>query len=222
MRTSVKRFKNGEIIIKKGDVSAEMFFVVDGHVEIISEEGKIFDVVNQGGFFGEIGVIKAIQRTATVRAGSSICNVIVLAADALKKIVKDYPDSFQTIALESEKRCRKVEERSGSEVLMSTEEIAKMMAPKRSPTQNSDEFTDAIKVNKRERMSITKMFKNKDGSKESRQLPTLLDSSEPLVNTRLKEMGGSQDSIQDPEPKRGMGTAAVPSTRLSATRKSEV
>ena len=197
MQSVIKNFKKGELIIKKGDAATEMFFILDGKVQIINDDGKVLDMISKGGFFGEIGLLKQVARTASVRAGSSVCDVLVLSKDAIQVLLSQYPDSFQVIALESEKRSLKVEERNVSESLMSSSELGKFVAKPSSHTAN--EFTDGIKVNRRERMSLSRMFKSKDSSSGSRQLPTIESSAIP------KEVSStSLDSIRDPEPKKGM------------------
>lgn len=221
LTTSVRRYKKAELIVKMGDISKEMFFVVDGQVEIISETGQVFDSVTQGGFFGEVGIIKAVQRTASVRVASELCAVIVLTGDSLKKFVTEYPDSFQSIAFECEKRLRKIEERreislsasmnrtSGShEPIISTQEVGKIMS--QGPIVHmADEFTDAIKLNKKDRHTITNIFRSRESSREPRQQSVTaseMQEEKPLDSNAAYNLAetASLDSIQDPEPKKGM------------------
>jgi CRP-like cAMP-binding protein len=221
LTTSVRRYKKAELIVKKGDISKEMFFVVDGQVDIISETGQVFDSVIQGGFFGEVGIIKAVQRTASVRVSSELCTVIVLTGDSLKKFVSEYPDSFQSIAFECEKRLRKIEERreislsssmnrsSGtSEPVISTAEVGKIMS-QGSVIHTSDEFTDAIKLNKKERNTITHIFRSRESSRDSRQQSVTASEMQDEKHSNQTAADNavetaSLDSIQDPEPKKGM------------------
>ena len=58
MQSVIKNFKKGELIIKKGDAATEMFFILDGKVQIINDDGKVLDMISKGGFFGEIGLLK--------------------------------------------------------------------------------------------------------------------------------------------------------------------
>jgi hypothetical protein len=173
-----------------------MYFILDGKVQIVNEEGKVLDMISQGGFFGEIGLLKQISRTASVRVGSNLCALLVLKKDTVQSLLNEYPDGFQLIALESEKRTLKVEERNFSESLMSSSELGKFVMKPSSHTVN--EFTDGIKVNRKERISLSRMFKGKGSSSESRQLPT--------IESQIPKDGSSAslDSIRDPEPKKGM------------------
>lgn len=60
IRTSIVAFQKGEYIIKKGDKAAEMFIIISGKVQVVSEDGtKTFDSIKAGSFFGE-GINKNI------------------------------------------------------------------------------------------------------------------------------------------------------------------
>lgn len=187
-----------------------MYFILDGKVQIVNEEGKVLDMISQGGFFGEIGLLKQVTRTASVRVGSNMCDVLVLKKDTIQGLLIEYPDGFQLIALESEKRTLKVEERNVSESLMSSSELGKFVVKPSTHTVN--EFTDGIKVNRKERISISRMFKGKVSSSSSRQLPTI----EGQISK--DDSSASLDSVRDPEPKKGMAIHVVHIT--SATDKS--
>ena len=175
-----------------------MYFLLDGKVQIVNEEGIVLDMISKGGFFGEIGLLKQIARTASVRSGTTSCELLLLSKNTVKSLLKEYPECFQMIALESEKRNLKVEERTVSESLMSSTELGKFV-PKAS-THTANEFTDGIKVNRKDRVSLSRMFRGKDSS-TARELPTLEISSKEL-NSRQENL--SLDSIRHPEPKKGM------------------
>ncbi|KAJ3277606.1 hypothetical protein HK104_003166, partial [Borealophlyctis nickersoniae] len=108
-----KSYNEGELIVRKGEIASEMYFVVQGKAEIISDdETVVFDTINSGGFFGEVGLLRGIARTASVRAASSpTCDILVLTAMALQSVLEEYPESYQLIALEADKRFKLTEER---------------------------------------------------------------------------------------------------------------
>ncbi|KAI8843134.1 cyclic nucleotide-binding-like protein [Chytridium lagenaria] len=104
-QTSVHSFGKEDIIVRNGDASTDMFFIVSGGVEIISDDGKqIYDSVAEGGFFGEVGLILNVNRTASVRCATKTCHLIILSASALEKVLEEYPESYQLISLEADKR----------------------------------------------------------------------------------------------------------------------
>ncbi|KAJ3022550.1 hypothetical protein HKX48_005868 [Thoreauomyces humboldtii] len=111
--TSVRQDPSQTLIVRKGAVSREMFFIVHGTVEIVSEDGQtVYDAVQPGGFFGEIGLLRGINRTASVRVGGhSVCSMVVLTADALRNVFQMYPEQYQNIVIEADKRFRVTEAR---------------------------------------------------------------------------------------------------------------
>ncbi|KAJ3114467.1 hypothetical protein HK100_001653 [Physocladia obscura] len=115
--TSVHRYKCGEMICKKGDIANEMYFVVSGQVEIVSDDGaQIFDTVKDGDFFGEVGLLRNTPRTASVRISTFTCDVIQLNKTALETVLNEFPDSFQSIAIEADKRLQQVVSRNAAAV----------------------------------------------------------------------------------------------------------
>ncbi|KAJ3098251.1 hypothetical protein HDU97_004173 [Phlyctochytrium planicorne] len=103
--TSVHEFIKDEVLIKAGDASSDMFIVVKGKVEIISEDfSQIYDMVEENGFFGEVGLLMGVTRTASVRCATENCKVIMLSSQALNNVLEEYPESYQIIELEAGKR----------------------------------------------------------------------------------------------------------------------
>ncbi|MGH7803540.1 MAG: cytochrome P450, partial [Candidatus Binatia bacterium] len=68
----VRRYEPGAVIIRQGDVADEFFIMKSGSVEVVREaadaEPKLLAVLETGQFFGEIGLLHGVRRTATVRA----------------------------------------------------------------------------------------------------------------------------------------------------------
>ncbi|KAJ3192983.1 hypothetical protein HK101_005632, partial [Irineochytrium annulatum] len=110
--TSVRSYVHHDVIMKTGEISSEMFFIVHGGVEITADDGStVYDAVPAGGFFGEVGLIRGVARTASVRVASETCDVIILTSAALDRVLKEYPENYQTIALEADKRFLLAQER---------------------------------------------------------------------------------------------------------------
>jgi len=56
-----------EYIVRKDDVAEEIFFIDNGKVEVVSEDGAVvFDTMSSGEAFGEVGVINEAPRNASV------------------------------------------------------------------------------------------------------------------------------------------------------------
>jgi CRP-like cAMP-binding protein len=56
----------GVEIVKKGESADEMYLICRGKVEIIDDTGTVISTLGDGEFFGEIGLLMSIPRTATV------------------------------------------------------------------------------------------------------------------------------------------------------------
>ena len=67
-----KRFQNGEIIFKEGDIGTSFFQIIEGTVEVLSGYGsdkeRSLTELSAGDFFGEMAVIEAYPRSNTVVA----------------------------------------------------------------------------------------------------------------------------------------------------------
>ncbi|KAJ3168607.1 hypothetical protein HDU88_001499 [Geranomyces variabilis] len=110
--TSARQDPKDTLIVSQGEISREMFFIIRGIVEIISADGRVVhDCVRDGGFFGEVGLLRGIPRTASVRVASEVCSMMVLTADALANVFRQYPESYQNIVVEADRRFRATEAR---------------------------------------------------------------------------------------------------------------
>ncbi|KAF0972632.1 hypothetical protein FDP41_008881 [Naegleria fowleri] len=91
-------FLAGAIIVKKGDIGNEMYFILRGVAEVVTEdsEPKIIASLDEGKFFGEVSVVLDQTRMATVRAGTD-CDLFVLNKDALKRIEEEFPEPVEKI-----------------------------------------------------------------------------------------------------------------------------
>ncbi|MDZ4861016.1 MAG: cyclic nucleotide-binding domain-containing protein [Candidatus Hydrogenedentes bacterium] len=69
-------FAIGQKLIEEGTAGAELYFLVDGAVEILKGSTVIARVRERGAMFGEMSVLLACPHTATVRATSEVsCRV---------------------------------------------------------------------------------------------------------------------------------------------------
>ncbi|KAI9326481.1 hypothetical protein DFJ73DRAFT_965112 [Zopfochytrium polystomum] len=107
--TTIKTYECGSVIISTGDPSTAMFFIATGRVEIVSADGSaVFDTLSEGQFFGEVGLIKNVARSATVRVASPTSVVIELTSQAVQSVLNEYPGAYEIIALEAENRYKAV------------------------------------------------------------------------------------------------------------------
>lgn len=124
-----KNYKNGDLIFKEGKLEMLCYKVVSGNVDIISglgteKEKKLVTLV-PGKFFGELGMIDYLPRSASAVAASD-CELEVFDEAALKEILKNEPETMldmlrtitertNALSKEYEEACRDIAEYYKSE-----------------------------------------------------------------------------------------------------------
>ena len=99
------------VIIKEGDPSSDLFYIVSGSVTVMIEDHKGREIVlaylNPGDFFGEIGLFDDEHfRTAYVRARNK-CEIAQINYERLKNMQSLFPDLLFAIASQMAIRLRK-------------------------------------------------------------------------------------------------------------------
>lgn len=87
----------GETIVRKGDPADEMYLICRGKVEVLDDEENVINTREDGEFFGEVGLLMSIPRTATVRS-KTICDLFVLHRNDFSRILNDHPQFADVIA----------------------------------------------------------------------------------------------------------------------------
>ncbi len=94
-RASLRRYGPGEIVVRKGEPSREMFIVERGAlvVEVPRESGGATEVaqLGPGHCFGEMGLLTGEPRSASVRA-RTLCDLVVLDHDAFHDVLAHHPE----------------------------------------------------------------------------------------------------------------------------------
>jgi len=96
----------GDFIVRQGDVALEMYLVVRGTVEIISDDGFVFSRLNQGSHFGDIENLDSeIQerRAASVRA-VTYCDLFSISKADVAEVSRRFPEVYEKIKEASEMR----------------------------------------------------------------------------------------------------------------------
>jgi CRP-like cAMP-binding protein/cytochrome P450 len=93
-RAVMAEYAGGETVIKQGDVAEHFFIVMEGTVDVWREEAgaddKFLARLNAGKFFGEIGLLKGVPRTATVKASAGqTAGVLVLGRTDFMDLVAE-------------------------------------------------------------------------------------------------------------------------------------
>ena len=80
----------GEVIIYRGDIANEMYLICSGEVEVLDASGEAIKILRDGDYFGEIGLLIASPRTATIRA-TGLTDMFVLEKTDFSRILREYP-----------------------------------------------------------------------------------------------------------------------------------
>ena len=91
-----KQYPAKSVIIKDGDPSYELYYIISGSVSVLVEDAKGREIVlaylNPGEFFGEIGLFdESHKRTAYVRAKTK-CEIAKISYERLKSMQPLFTD----------------------------------------------------------------------------------------------------------------------------------
>ncbi|KAI1320693.1 hypothetical protein EDD11_010227 [Mortierella claussenii] len=101
LKVEPRTYNLGESIIRRGEIGRELFFIVSGVVEVLSDDNlRVLARFHDGQFFGEIAVLLDVPRIANVKAVSQV-EVFVLTKDNLKAVFQAVPGAAETITAES-------------------------------------------------------------------------------------------------------------------------
>jgi hypothetical protein len=75
----------GEVVVAEGEVSDRFYVIESGELEV-SQRGRVIRTESAGDFFGEIGLLRDVPRTATVTAASPARLYALERADFLEAV----------------------------------------------------------------------------------------------------------------------------------------
>jgi CRP/FNR family cyclic AMP-dependent transcriptional regulator len=107
----LRTFPAKHIIIREGDYSADLFYIVKGSVTVQIEDAKGREIVlaylNPGDFFGELGMFdEEHRRSAFVRARTK-CDIAQITYERLQGLQDLWPDLLFAISSQMATRLRK-------------------------------------------------------------------------------------------------------------------
>ena len=77
----------GEAVIREGDAPDALYVLVDGAAVVTSGAGGRLNAMAAGDFFGEIGLLKGVPRTATVTT-TEPCTLLRIEGDVFLSLVR--------------------------------------------------------------------------------------------------------------------------------------
>lgn len=102
------RIEAGEVILREGRLGRELFIVLDG-TATVTHEGRVVNVIEAGGYFGELAAIEAIPRTATVTATTDL-EVLVIGPRQFETMT-DIPGFRKALLASMSRRIRQADDR---------------------------------------------------------------------------------------------------------------
>ncbi len=110
------------VIINAGDISHELYYLVKGSVSVLMEDEEGHEVVlaylNEGDFFGEIGMFdEQHERSAWVRTRTK-CEVAQMSYDRLRNMATEFPEVLFSMLSQLALRLRNTSRKVGDLVFM--------------------------------------------------------------------------------------------------------
>lgn len=95
-----RTFEDGDVIIREGDDEREMYIIQEGEAVATKavKDGEIFlCTMGRGQFFGEMGLMASLPRSATVRAKGRTRVIVLRTGSFLVKLRRDPTFAFEII-----------------------------------------------------------------------------------------------------------------------------
>ncbi|KOS17553.1 F-box/LRR-repeat protein 7 [Escovopsis weberi] len=144
-------------IITEGDDAKAMYWLVRGVVAVTSRDGEaVFAELKAGAFFGEIGVLMDMPRTATIVARTK-CLLLVLKKEDLQTVMPRFPEMEMAIRQEAQERLnllkKKRQERGATGKSPKSEFVPRTLTRGKVSTGESGSIKDGAVIKSKKRKS---------------------------------------------------------------------
>ncbi|KAF3764430.1 hypothetical protein M406DRAFT_291501 [Cryphonectria parasitica EP155] len=145
-----------DVILTEGDNALAMYWLVRGVVAVTSRDGEaVYAELKPGAFFGEIGVLMKMPRTATIVARTK-CLLVVLKKEDLNVELPRFPDMEKAILQEAQERLailKKKQQERGARSTDKSGTVAREAAPGQVTTGDAGAIREGTVVNSKKRKS---------------------------------------------------------------------
>ena len=108
----VRHFGGGERLFNEGEPGLEMFYVLEGAVDL-SKAGKKLKTVLAGDYFGEMSMLIQAPRSATAQIVVQDTRLVAISQDNFETILRENPAVVRSILKEMAQRLQYTNERLG-------------------------------------------------------------------------------------------------------------
>ncbi|ROV94998.1 hypothetical protein VMCG_08316 [Cytospora schulzeri] len=145
-----------DTILTEGDDAKAMYWLVRGVVAVTSRDGEaVYAELKPGAFFGEIGVLMKMPRTATIIARTR-CLLVVLKKEDLHAELPKFPDMEKTILQEAQERLailKKKQQEKGMRSAAKSGTVSREVIPGGVTTGDAGVIKEGAVVNSKKRKS---------------------------------------------------------------------
>lgn len=101
---SIRKYDDGDILFYEGDDGSDMYMILQGKVEVLSND-KVVAVLETGDIFGEMSLVDNLPRSATIRASEPL-SALVLTRGNFSTVVSTEPTIAFRVMQNLSKRIR--------------------------------------------------------------------------------------------------------------------
>ena len=148
-RHEIQTFADGEIVVREGEGTREMFVIRKGEIEIVKVVGGHevrLAVLQRGAIFGEMALLEGLPRSATARARGATSLVVLRPGSLLLQIRRDPTFAFELLQ-QMGRRIRELNDKLVSNVVSEDfgdrDSTLIMAAASEYPTAESDDDDEA-------------------------------------------------------------------------------
>ena len=88
--SEVKKYQRWEAVVVEGEEADGLYILLSGHL-VVTASGKTIGELSEADVFGELGLLEARQRMATVRVGSADAEILFMSRQSFHTLLQKVP-----------------------------------------------------------------------------------------------------------------------------------